>query len=369
MEQTGHRPRVYTCGSFDLMNHGTVALFKKIKTLIPSCELMVGCYSDDDILAKKGMNVLYEGERLKGLQFCKYVDLIYFPAPWIHDFDFFEENEIDFVTGEINGWDLDLLHADEEAIHHFVDKKKVCSPKQDEQPHMRIIRHQLEKGLKLKIYAQSKFNELKNKIFALPEFHDHQGDAAHNMDIDAGIMPPSPSRHRRLLERQQSSSTLRSFERDEDEKKSLKSKDRQQEHARESKLETKSRAGNDALSRQEYSQLAKGSKSEKSHDGLEKAAKVKQDQPIVEAQSIIYIEAAKNLLTELASHDMYLPVHVEQRIGASEIIIRILRDRNAFYERSIRQGYSRDDLNLSIYDYLKFKVKIWLQALCKKFKG
>ena len=347
-ERKGHRPRVYTCGSFDLMNHGTVSLLKKVKSLIPNCELMVGIYSDDDILSKKGMNVLNESERLKGVQFCKYVDLIYFPAPWKHELDFFEENEIDFVTGEINGWDLDLLQNDEE-ITEFNPCNQVSKPRLLQEEQSETMK-QLEKGLSLRVYAKSQFNYLKQKIFNLPSYKNSSNLAGKNspnnsdgsFDTDPLIQSSTRSNNHPIP----LDDTLPNG----------------QDILQEGVLEnTKSIHSND---RENSMKTAKTNSQILKSATYNNISNMK-DSVKLDLQSLEYIESAKNILSELSSNDMYIPLQVEKRTGASELIIRILRERNAFYERSIKQGYSRQDLNLSVYDYYKFKLKIWFISLCK----
>ena len=429
--ESGHRPRVYTCGSFDLMNYGTVSLFKSIKQLIPDCELMVGCYSDQDINDHKGMNVLYESERIKGLQFCKYVDLIYFPAPWIHEFDFFEENEIDFVTGEINGWDLDLLTFEDGEMGEYIQYKQATNQRKvnEEFAHENPSAG-LAASLKLKIYANSKFNYLKKMIFSLPSEREPMNTATlgqlsllHGLDqggLDEDILPirrsaaheqtdspqlrpkdvclPSPKPDlvvRRVPDETHPQKESSSHSGERIGKPSLSSSDKEQKavrpierrqsdsvsvHSADNKTLESGRSpkslkasGNYEMSRvvhRSQSSVLGGHRSVpgavegKQTDKLKLSKEAKQ--VFIEKQSIPHMETAKNLLNELNAHDMYLPINVDGRKGASELIIRILRERVAFYERSIKQGYSRQDLNLSFYDYYRLKFKIWVKQLCKK---
>lgn len=338
IRQRGGRPRVYTCGSFDMINHDTVALFKAVKSAVPDCELMVGCYCDEDIAEKKGMTVLYEDERLKGLQFCKYVDLIYFPAPWIHQFDFFEENEIDFVAGEINGWDLDLLRAEEEQMEDYMEFKRMFNsptPATEEIPNEMV--HRLENDLGLRLYSNSKFNEMKNKIFSLPV---EETDTL----LSTPIFRPRSSFHLR--------------EEEEEKKNTLNVPPTKQLNAPSAKSRSSEGDGRGANT----SLVTKQSQT----DRPKSVARGDGTSRKLDALSIQHRENAKSLLAELRAHDMYLPVKADGRKGTSELIIRILRDRNPFYERSIRQGYSRKELNLSVYDYYRIKVKLWFKELCKK---
>lgn len=329
----GNRPRVYTCGSFDLINHDTIALFRAVKDLLPDCELMVGCYCDEDIVDKKGMTVLYEDERLKGLQFCKYVDLIYFPAPWIHELDFFEENEIDFVTGEINGWDLDLLRVGEDEFQDYIKYKNMFNRQTMINETPDEIVHRLEGDLGLRLYSNSKFNAMKNKIFSLP------------VEETDGIQSTPVFRPR----------SFSNMDEDED---LIESKAPLLNLVKSPSLKSR---GSSTARPANVSLITKRSQTDKElSTGKDDAGRKK------DAISLQYKESAQNLLAELTSHDMYLTKRVDDHKGASELIIRILRDRVPFYERSIRQGYSRKDLNLSVYDYYRIKAKLWFKSLCSK---
>lgn len=55
---------------------------------------------------------MYEEERIKLLQSCRYVDYILFPAPIYPKMSFYDEKGIDFVFGEIIGWDSDMIVVD-----------------------------------------------------------------------------------------------------------------------------------------------------------------------------------------------------------------------------------------------------------------
>lgn len=317
LQEGGKKIRVYTCGSFDLLNKGTVQFLKRIKERLPSCELMVGVYSDEDINHHKGLNVLYESERIKTLQYCKYIDLIYFPAPWIHSFDFFEENEVDFVVGEINGWDHDLLVSDDQDLTDF-NRSKLTTKNGLHQTleTFNNISHKALSGLGLKIYGDSKFNFLKSKVFS--PAHAEQADEAEATPLHDRATFRLPYHDDLLLK------------------------------------------GGGPLSDPHFRPLKPPGPSSKGSEGSGKKTKNG------EHHSAHYRERSRCLLDELKQNGMYIPVDIENRTGASELIVRILKHRNAFYERSIKQGFSKRDLNLSYFDYLRYKFKIWIVSLCKK---
>lgn len=70
--------KVFTNGCFDLLHSGHIYLFKTIKQLLPSSELIVGLNSDASIRKIKGWNrpIIDEDERMYILSSLSYIDSV-----------------------------------------------------------------------------------------------------------------------------------------------------------------------------------------------------------------------------------------------------------------------------------------------------
>ena len=66
--------------------------------MFPNIYLIVGVCSDKDIKEHKGTNVMTEKERVESVRHCKWVDEIYFPAPWSPTINFLKKNKFDFIA-------------------------------------------------------------------------------------------------------------------------------------------------------------------------------------------------------------------------------------------------------------------------------
>jgi choline-phosphate cytidylyltransferase len=66
--------------------------------MVPNCYLIVGVCSDKDIEDNKGTSVMNEVERVESVRHCKWVDQIYFPAPWSPTIDFLDSIEADVIA-------------------------------------------------------------------------------------------------------------------------------------------------------------------------------------------------------------------------------------------------------------------------------
>ena len=90
--------RVYADGCFDMYHYGHARLFKQIKDMNPNIVLVVGVCSDEDIKAHKTESVMSEIERTESVKHCKWVDEVYFPAPWHPNIEFIDNLNIDYIA-------------------------------------------------------------------------------------------------------------------------------------------------------------------------------------------------------------------------------------------------------------------------------
>lgn len=88
---------IYVDGVFDLVHYGHFELFKKIKQLIPHSYIIAGITKDSDNAMYKRASILTQEEKLRTLQFCRYIDNILIDVPWIIDQEFIDKHNIDYV--------------------------------------------------------------------------------------------------------------------------------------------------------------------------------------------------------------------------------------------------------------------------------
>jgi len=98
---SGKKVRVYCDGVFDMFHFGHMRMLKQIKDLIPNVHLIAGVCADKDILANKGSRIMNDDERIESVKHCKWVDEIFFPAPWFPDAEFLIENDFHFAAHDV----------------------------------------------------------------------------------------------------------------------------------------------------------------------------------------------------------------------------------------------------------------------------
>lgn len=99
--QSGKKIKVYCDGVYDMFHFGHMRMLKQIKDLIPNVYLVVGVCSDADIKKWKGSRIMNDDERIESVKHCKWVDEIYFPAPWFPDVEHLTTNNFDFVAHDV----------------------------------------------------------------------------------------------------------------------------------------------------------------------------------------------------------------------------------------------------------------------------
>eukprot|EP00483_Globobulimina_turgida_P007913 UN07929 len=94
------------------MTHfGHFRLFKNIKAKFPNAIVVVGVSGDEETIRLKGQTVMNEVERKESISFCRYVDEVICPCPWIITQSFIDANKIDYVAHDVapyisNGQDI-----------------------------------------------------------------------------------------------------------------------------------------------------------------------------------------------------------------------------------------------------------------------
>uniref|UniRef100_A0A914PFC8 choline-phosphate cytidylyltransferase n=1 Tax=Panagrolaimus davidi TaxID=227884 RepID=A0A914PFC8_9BILA len=91
--------RIYADGVYDLFHPGHVEQFKQVKAAFPNVYLIIGVCSDADTLKYKGcLPVMNEGERLKMIDQCRYVDEAYISPPFFPTIEFVNSLKADLVA-------------------------------------------------------------------------------------------------------------------------------------------------------------------------------------------------------------------------------------------------------------------------------
>lgn len=111
--------KVYCDGVFDMFHFGHMRMLKQIKDLFPNVYLVAGVCSDVDIGKNKGSRIMSDTERIESVKHCKWVDQIYFPAPWYPDVEFLTSNGFDFVAHDVAPYgakdSIDIYHEIKEC--------------------------------------------------------------------------------------------------------------------------------------------------------------------------------------------------------------------------------------------------------------
>ena len=71
---------------------------------------------------------------------------------------------------------------------------------------------------------------------------------------------------------------------------------------------------------------------------------------------------------EMKENGRFLPTLRTEGVSTSDLLVRILKEKDDYTERNLKKGYSRKQLNLSIFDYLMLKMKGAAKKVKKTFK-
>lgn len=252
---------------------------------------------------------MYEEERIKAIQYCKYVDLILFPAPKKITMKFIEGNEIDYITGKINQPDDDVLKV---TKTHKVKRMK---------------RKSLSKMGTPQVFWTNPNDNPSNSYLIKPV---KKGNSIlKNLKIGRLISIFKKNKDEIILLHPNADDDYSEFD------------------------------GDDENDREYVSSLNTSSLS----NSLEED-EVKSSSIVIDT-----MDAREKVLgmEELVSMGYYLSFPFN-KINSEDLVLRILQSRNVYYERSVKKGFSRSDLNLSAYDYLRMKLIIWCRKICPKKK-
>lgn len=73
-------------------------MLKQAKEMYPYVYLIAGVSGDEETIRFKGKVVMNEFERTRSVEWCKFVDEVICPGPWVLSLEFLEEHDIDFVA-------------------------------------------------------------------------------------------------------------------------------------------------------------------------------------------------------------------------------------------------------------------------------
>ena len=85
--------RIYLDGVFDMTHYGHYRLFKQVKDHFPNSYVIVGVSGDEETIRLKGNIVMNEKERSESIEFCRYVDQVICPCPWIITQEFMDKKK------------------------------------------------------------------------------------------------------------------------------------------------------------------------------------------------------------------------------------------------------------------------------------
>eukprot|EP01083_Nonionella_stella_P079195 217096_1 len=111
--------RIYLDGVFDMTHYGHFRLFKAIKDKFPNSIVVVGVSGDEETIRLKGQTVMNEKERTESIEFCRYVDEVICPCPWIITQPFIDQNSIDYIAHDGEPY----VSANAGDIYNFVKKQ------------------------------------------------------------------------------------------------------------------------------------------------------------------------------------------------------------------------------------------------------
>lgn len=76
---------------------------------------------------------------------------------------------------------------------------------------------------------------------------------------------------------------------------------------------------------------------------------------------------AEDIYAPVKKLNKFLETQRTDGISTSDLIMRILKNRDLYIERSLSRGYKRQDLNMSFFDYLFMKSKQIFKKIEQKF--
>ena len=80
------------------------------------------------------------------------------------------------------------------------------------------------------------------------------------------------------------------------------------------------------------------------------------------------VPEAEDCYQSFKEQGRFLPTLRTEGISTSDLLVRILKERDSYAERNLKKGYSREQLNLGVFDYLLIKLKGATKDVEKSFK-
>ena len=71
---------------------------------------------------------------------------------------------------------------------------------------------------------------------------------------------------------------------------------------------------------------------------------------------------------EMKEQGRFLPTLRTEGVSTSDLLVRILKEKDDYTERNLKKGYSREQLNLSFFEYLLIKMKGATKKVRNSFK-
>ena len=81
------------------------------------------------------------------------------------------------------------------------------------------------------------------------------------------------------------------------------------------------------------------------------------------------VPGEKDCYKEMKEAGRFMPTLRTEGVSTSDLLLRILKDRSEYYQRNLKKGYSRKDMNLNYLEYLSVQMRGVLTNVQKCLKG
>ena len=126
--------RIYVDGVFDLFHYGHAEMLGRVRSQFgPEAIICVGVCTDADCITYKRAPIMNQGERIRSVQQCKYVDEVVLDAPWIITKPFLTKYKIDYVCHDgtpYNAPGTEDVYAYVKSLgifHHIPRTEGICT--------------------------------------------------------------------------------------------------------------------------------------------------------------------------------------------------------------------------------------------------
>ena len=80
------------------------------------------------------------------------------------------------------------------------------------------------------------------------------------------------------------------------------------------------------------------------------------------------VPGVEDCYSQFKEKGRFLPTIRTDGISTSDILVRIIKERDSYAERNLKKGYSRKQLNLGIFDYLMIRMRGEFEEVKRSFK-